>query len=425
MRVLFLLRGPFACRSGVQIFHFANGLTARGWDVAVAGRGNPTSVESIGVADFEALRLHEVGEAIQRWGAGPDLIHAWTPRERVRRLATKTALDHGLPYIVHLEDDEPAILGAQLGVRAESLDPETLEGRIDADSYHPVRGRAFLRGASGVTVTADGLRDYVLGDQPWMRLHPCLDAARFSTDGRDAVRRRLGILDGEFIVVYPGNMHAANREDMFSLYLSIALLRRRGHPARLLRLGTDYEPGLDRSWELLKSNVISIGSVPWSQVPEYLAAGDAFVQPGHLNRFNRNRMPTKLPEFLATGLPTVLPACNIGLELTDGKQALLLGDGGATEIADRLEEVISDPGRAAAIGAAGREFALEAFDPGTILDELESFYGEVLGGWNEREALRSLLALRGPRTIAPRRDPVPLWRRRLGRLRPRIPLRQG
>ena len=57
-----------------------------------------------------------------------------------------------------------------------------------------------------------------------------------------------------------------------------------------------------------------------AEIPGYLALADAFVQPGAPDDFNRYRLPSKLPEFLAMGRPVILPHCNIGNDLTDGAE---------------------------------------------------------------------------------------------------------
>ena len=87
--------------------------------------------------------------------------------------------------------------------------------------------------------------------------------------------------------------------------------------------------------------------MPWREVPGYLALADAYVQPGAPDDFNRYRLPSKLPEFLAMGRPVILPACNLGDELADGEDALLLREGDALEIAARIEQLLDGPALAA------------------------------------------------------------------------------
>ena len=89
--------------------------------------------------------------------------------------------------------------------------------------------------------------------------------------------------------------------------------------------------------------MLELGSVGWREIPGYLALADAFVQPGAADDFNRYRLPSKLPEFLAMGRPVVLPDCNIGHDLVDGRSALLLSEGDGLEIAARVEQLLDDP----------------------------------------------------------------------------------
>ena len=43
------------------------------------------------------------------------------------------------------------------------------------------------------------------------------------------------------------------------------------------------------------------------------------------------------------GRPVVLPDCNIGHDLVDGRSALLLREGDGLEIAARVEQLLDDP----------------------------------------------------------------------------------
>jgi O-antigen biosynthesis protein len=112
-------------------------------------------------------------------------------------------------------------------------------------------------------------------------------------------------------------------------------------------------------------------------VPGYLAIADAFVQPGARDEFNRYRLPSKLPEFLAMGRPVVLPNCNIGAELRHGVDALLLERGDGAEIADAVESLIADPALAQRLGRAAREFAVGSLDWDENTARLAEFYGTI------------------------------------------------
>jgi glycosyltransferase involved in cell wall biosynthesis len=137
-------------------------------------------------------------------------------------------------------------------------------------------------------------------------------------------------------------------------------LQRRGHQVRLVRLGHSEFGGPDpRAFRALGDGVIELGPIPWRDIPAYLAVADAYVQPGPPDDFNRYRLPSKLPEFLAMGRPVILPHCNIGNDLVHGENALLLEQGNAMEIVAHIEKLIADRELAARLGAGARRFAAE------------------------------------------------------------------
>jgi glycosyltransferase involved in cell wall biosynthesis len=374
VKVLFVLHGPFDCNSGVQIFHFANELAELGFQPAVCAPGPADRVRRVGEPRFELLGPRALAHRRGQF----DLIHAWTPREGVRKLA-ETAADGSTPFLVHLEDNEELLLAMTVGLEYEALArlPPRLQDRVVSDgTVHPARYPEFLRRARAVTVITPELARFA-PDSTVEPLVPGVDAERFAPDGEAVDRAELGLSDEDFVIVYPGNLHTANERDMLSLYLSTALLRRRGHRVRLVRLGSDYTHGPDPSFETLRAAELELEARPWREVPAYLRVADALVQPGAPDDFNRYRLPAKLPEFLVSGKPVALPACNIGDELTDGVNALLLSEGRGTEIADRLEPLVSDRTLARGIGEAGRKFAIERLDWAASARGLADLYERV------------------------------------------------
>ena len=149
---------------------------------------------------------------------------------------------------------------------------------------------------------------------------------------------------------------------------------------KLIRLGETEFGGVDpRALRALADGVPHLGDVPWREVPGYLALADAYVQPGALDDFNRYRLPSKLPEFLAMGRPVVLPRCNIGNELRDGENALLLERGDALEIAARIERLMDDAALRKRLGDGARAFALENLSWRRNSEQLLAFYRRILG----------------------------------------------
>ena len=146
------------------------------------------------------------------------------------------------------------------------------------------------------------------------------------------------------MIVYHGTVHYANQHEMLSLYLAVKLLQRRGRKVRLVRLGETELGGVDpRSLGALREGVIELGSVGWREIPGFLALADAFVQPGRRRRLQPLPAAVEAARVPRHGRPVVLPDCNIGHDLVDGSNALLLSEGDGLEIAARVEQLIDDP----------------------------------------------------------------------------------
>jgi glycosyltransferase involved in cell wall biosynthesis len=391
MRVLFVHYGTFDSNSAIQTFNFANRLTELGFEVAVCGRA-VERVSGVGEPKFECLQYPDLDAKIAAYESDPreTVVHAWTPRERVRRATAGAVTRLGAPYVVHLEDNEEHLLSAKEGRAYADIGAAPLDEQdsIAGLGYaHPAHYPRFMREASGVTVITEALNEFNFGDRPTHLMRPGVDTERFAPDVEPAVARAdLGIDPDAFVLVYQGAMHFANEREMFSLYLAVALLQRRGHRVKLVRLGENWSHGIDPSFGALADRgSVEIGAVPWREVPAYLALADAFVQPGAPDEFNRYRLPSKLPEFLAMGRPVVLPDCNIGAELEDGAEALLLERGKGAEIADRVESLIRDPELARRLGRAAREFAVRNLDWDDNTARLADFYRRIAGAGRNGE----------------------------------------
>jgi glycosyltransferase involved in cell wall biosynthesis len=147
----------------------------------------------------------------------------------------------------------------------------------------------------------------------------------------------------------------------------------------LIRTGADYYPHLGYEFgRLSRQHVAHLGVVDRRRLMEILKLADVFVQPGTADEFNDYRLPSKLPDFLAMGRPLILPATNLGLRLRDGIDALLLHRGDATEIADRVAEVLRDNDLADKLGRNARRFAMENFNWQRSASGLDRFYRDSL-----------------------------------------------
>jgi glycosyltransferase involved in cell wall biosynthesis len=122
-------------------------------------------------------------------------------------------------------------------------------------------------------------------------------------------------------------------------------------------------------------------------VLELLRAADVLVQPGSPGPFNDYRFPSKLPDFLASGHPVILPASNIAHEL-DAGSAVVLQSGSTDEISAAIAHLVDDEATATAIGAAGRQFALTRLTWSRAAEIVEGVY-RTIGVSHTQEASAS------------------------------------
>jgi glycosyltransferase involved in cell wall biosynthesis len=320
----------FTGNSAFHAYAIATELARRGLSPAIAVPAHPETVEDLPPPPFPVVTYRDLrrGRPAFPDGRGIDLVHAFSPREHVRRVTAEL----GLPYVVHLEDNDETIAGS------------------GSDA-------AFLAGALGATVVIERLLELVPVGIPTAVVWPGFDEAVLTPRrSREAVRADLGLAPEDLVLVYTGNVHETNLEEVRALYEAVGLLRARGQAVVLVKTGWNFVP--DRQLPTLREGLRDLGWVARAHIPDLLAAADVLVQPGRPGIFNDYRFPSKVPDFLASGRPVVLPRTNIGLHLEDGADALLLDRGDADEISANVARLATDPAARERIGVRGRKFAL-------------------------------------------------------------------
>ncbi|MFM8734923.1 MAG: glycosyltransferase [Pirellulales bacterium] len=373
--------GPLSCNSGQHVRALAVELAGRGHAVAVC-------VPERSAADGElptVVPVRTFAEVVRQPGfAPPRLVHLWTPRERMRAfLATVTArFGAPPPHVVHLEDSETHLLAGQMGLGPHEI-AEIRDGLrplvVPDHLMHPFHGDRLLATAAGVTALAERLVADLPHDVPAAVFLPGFDPmfAGPRPAAARTVRARLGIPAGTAIVTYTGNVHAANVAEVRSLLVAVALVNRRGLPLTLIRTGLDHVPLAEHGLDVLRGHVIDLGLVPRVDLPDLVHAADVLVQPGRVDEWNACRLPSKLPDFLISGRPVILPAVNLGTRLEHGHEAIVLPEATAERIAAALLEWLPQRERLAAIGAAGAAFARRALTWSAAADAVETLYDRL------------------------------------------------
>lgn len=389
MNILFVNYGDFTTNSLNHIGGFANTLSALGHACVVAVSHGKETLRHIAHPLFIAATYEE---ALARPNLFPDgkcaqLIHAWTPRENVRKFTIsyqRAAVSAGAAarLIIHLEDNEQFLLEGLTGRTFREL-RETSETKLHEqlnDSLpHPVRHDSFLRIADGVTHIIDKLVEFAPPDTPTHLLFPGVDFTAYHPQPTDpAFRAELGLSEHEKLIVFTGSNTFANESEMRDLYIAVALLNQRGTPTRLVRTGFNSPRFLAALPEDVKQHVLDLGFIEKAKLPKLLALADVLVQPGRPGAFNDYRLPSKLPEFLASGKLLVLPPTNLAALMQDGHEAVFLPTSGTpADIADTCARLFAHPERGAQLGQHAVVFARRYFDLATNTRGLAEFYDRI------------------------------------------------
>ena len=377
--VLFVLYYNFRANSAVHVHHFANRLVAQGLDCAVAV---PQNKDTIAILDQPSYAITEFSEIDQLKslfpnGRGPDIVHAWTPREVVRLYCEQLRERYDFKLFVHLEDNEEHLLEMSFQKPYQELVAHCPTA-FPTHFSHPVNYRQFLEAADGVTIIIDRLQAFVPQATPTLVLYPGADVDQFFPRERDPeLAAELGIPLNSAVLCYTGNVHPANAREVRSLYLAVAMLNREGFPTVLVRTGQDSFNFLGEDDRWAKKCSIELGFVDRSSLPNILALADVLVQPGRADAFNDYRFPSKLPEFLAMGKPVILPATNIGLQMQHMQEAMVLPIVDGLQIAEAVKRLLNDKDLYDTLSYGALDFAKNHLSWSKSSEKLKLFYETV------------------------------------------------
>jgi glycosyltransferase involved in cell wall biosynthesis len=387
MKIYFINYSYFADSSGIHLFFLANELESLGVKCIVCVPKKTSSVLNFGTPLFKTISYTQaIIEFILYRVRGESenvLIHAWTPREKVRRLTTFIKKIFDTPYCVHLEDNEENIFSQHTGIPYKTAKTISKLRRmlLPTSLVHPNLYESFINYSNGVSCIIDSLKSFIPKFIPASVFWPACEDEFFtmSSEPNDVFRKKLGINKDETVITYTGNIHKANDSEIKELFQAIILLNKWGMKTKIIHVGSQFSI-LDASvLNELQPFLIKIGRKPPILLIHYISAADILIQPGTPNEFNDYRFPSKLPMFLASGKPVILPLSNIGYYLQDNKNCLLLQNGTAVEIAEKVKILQNNPKHAQKIGAEGRKFAQIHFNWKKSAQQLLLFYNNILG----------------------------------------------
>ncbi len=227
--------------------------------------------------------------------------------------------------------------------------------------------------ADGTVVISHALRTRAeslgIDGKEILYLPPGADRDSIRDTPRDTVRARFKLDPAGRYIGYLGNIYQRDADLLFD-----TLLQLEASDAKLIMVG---DPGCDVH-ESVKDRVTVTGRLPFEDMLDYLSACDVLALPLSDTIANRGRWPSKVNEYVAVGRPTV--ACDVGdvANLLRDNDIGLLVRPEAGDFAARLDELLSDPVRAEAMGNRAREIARTTYSQDAMADKLEEFYRKTI-----------------------------------------------
>jgi phosphatidylinositol alpha-1,6-mannosyltransferase len=208
-----------------------------------------------------------------------------------------------------------------------------------------------------------------------VRLAPGVDITAFRPGaGGAAIRRRLG-LDGRPVVVCVSRLVPRKGQD--TLIRAWPMVLAAAPEATLLLVGEGpFGKNLRKLAERLAvaDSVHFAGSVPTQDLPSYYDAGDVFAMPCRTRRrgLDVEGLGIVYLEASATGLPVIGGDSGGAPDaIRDGESGYVVPGRSVTGVADRIIELITDPGRATAMGCKGLAWVQQEWRWDLVADRLD------------------------------------------------------
>lgn len=386
MNILFVNYGGLTSNSLNHIDVFAGELTRRGHACLIAISDSKEDITKSDTADQGIASYRSVlkGHAHFPDNKGANIIHAWTPRENVRAFCIEyiSKCAPRARLLIHLEDNEQLLMERFTGKSSDilaGLSAPELASTLPPQLAHPHHYRQFLAGAHGITYITERLREFIAPGQPSHLLRPGVPEAFFQGKKDSHSPPILPLLPEKTkLIVFTGSTTFANLEDIRTLLEAVWLINEHGVPCKLVRTGITPERFARMLKPLTQDLVIDLGFIDKQKLIHLLHQADVLVQPGAADAFNEYRLPSKIPEFLASRRPTIIPRANIGHQIKNESDALLLNTDSAIEIADKCLKIFNDTELSTKLALGAREFALKYFSPSLNTADLLHFYEEII-----------------------------------------------
>jgi glycosyltransferase involved in cell wall biosynthesis len=302
--------------------------------------------------------------------------------ELARRLASG---DYGYVHAVEEAAFPAAVLGRRYQVPViydmQSSLPEQMvkhrafRGRRVQAVLH--RCEAWLLRRSDAVVSSAGLLHKVAATapgKPAREWHFPISAATPSSGAGSALRAELQIEPGAPVVVYAGTFEPY--QGLSTLLKAVGRVVQAVPGAVFVLVGGDGDSAEVVRREAvrlgLNGSIRLVGRKPRTEIPSYLAMAELLVSP----RLYGDNLPLKVFDYLAAGRPIVATDLPAHRAVLDESRAVLTAPT-APALADGIIELLREPARAAALGAAAREYATTHLGWPRFVAMVQAVYDEI------------------------------------------------
>ena len=213
-----------------------------------------------------------------------------------------------------------------------------------------------------------------------VKIDPGIDTETFCPS--DADRNSLGLEEDEFVILFVGWL--LPRKGLDFLLMALRELLRpdslSGLKMRLAIVGAG--PGEERVRRLAKRLGVEerctwLGARPYNEMPGIFRAADLFALPSIATPEWQEQFGMSLLEAMASGVPVVSSLSGAIPEIV-GDSGILCQPNDFAALHGAIEGLALDTEKRAALGAAGRERALDRFRLGDYSKALSDIYGDLL-----------------------------------------------
>jgi glycosyltransferase involved in cell wall biosynthesis len=293
-----------------------------------------------------------------------DLVHVHGIWEFANIQICNIARQHSVPYVISVH----GMLGGW----------SMAQGAVKKQMYLRAFGNRWLRGASRIHLTAQGEFEAAVRFFPKTlgRVVPLLiDLESYRhLPGPDQAEALLNEQAGRPRILFLSRLHPV--KSLETLLEAARLLSRRGRKVSIIVAGDgdpSYVAQLKAAARDLTPPVVFLGMVTGDLKLSLYQACDMFVLPSQHENFG-----VVFVEALGCGLP-VITTSDVGLSAElESSGAVILADRTPEQFAAAIENLLADGRRSVQMGARGREWVFETFDPAMSVGRFESLYAEAL-----------------------------------------------